>query len=175
MNANIDRKPNSGRLWPLAGLAIAASAVPLGILAAIGGYMLGLVLIATLPVVLVLVGIFAAIDRLILDSKVRRLIAQRNLVADRATVVGARTVTSIEYLGRPFSVEISDTSGTCPLRMNSGFAWKVGADGTLSSPMCAPAAAAVRRITRAGVASGTSDSCKCPLGRNSARFRAYYA
>jgi hypothetical protein len=136
MNVVIESKPGSGRVWALAALAIAPVAIPLGVLALLGGYIVGLVLIALVPVFIVLVSVFAAIDRSILASKVRRLMERRNWLDDRATITGAQMVTSLKYLGRPFSVKISNISGSCPLSINSAVAWEVGADGVLSSPMC---------------------------------------
>ena len=145
--------------------------LPLLVIVALAGTVLGLAVIAIILASAGLSLVFEFVDRLVRRTRVR-LTAQDSVDASvKAEELGVPMVEAVRPPGTAFEATIILGEGTCPLFRKKGDIWRVEADGRLSAPLCTPAAAAVQRlIRREGYRSGSSEHCVCPLGAQSVTY-----
>jgi hypothetical protein len=156
-----------GTTYMLAG-ALAIIALPLILVAAIAGPMLGVIAVTAFVIAWSFSFVFEGIDKSFRVFRIKLVARETGENASLAADLGVPLVETVKAPGRSFEATVLRTEGTCPLLRKKGDTWSIGADGHLSAPLCSPAAAAIQRLLRnEGDLSGSSEHCVCPYGPQS--------
>lgn len=123
-----------------------------------------------------LIAIIAIVYALILGAYFSERIATPSIVirgaeavVRNARAIGLVLTRRVSYRGARKILQITATSGACPLGLDAGATWAVGESGQLSRPICRPAALAMGMVLDDNNPSA-QESCVCPRGPQTVSF-----